>query len=87
MTNFQSYNITPELSQKLILEQFPEYGHLPVKSVEKQGHDNRTFRLGDEMLIRMPTDAQYALKVAKVQFTAEILVIWILNPTSANFFI
>lgn len=62
-----SLNITPELAHKLILKQFPEYGHLPVKSVEKQGHDNRSFRLGDEMLIRMPTDEQYALKVAKEQ--------------------
>lgn len=60
-------NITPELAQKLILEQFPEFGSLLITSVERQGHDNRTFRLGDEMLIRMPTDEQYALKVAKEQ--------------------
>lgn len=60
-------NITPELAHKLILEQFPEYSSLPVTSVERQGHDNRIFRLGDEMLIRMPTDESYALKVAKEQ--------------------
>jgi aminoglycoside phosphotransferase (APT) family kinase protein len=62
-----SINITPKLAQKLIAEQFPEYGHLTVESVERQGHDNRTFRLGDEMLIRMPTDESYASKVAKEQ--------------------
>ncbi|MEK6733778.1 MAG: aminoglycoside phosphotransferase family protein [Pseudomonadota bacterium] len=63
----KSINITPELAQKLIAEQFLEYASLPITSVESQGHDNRTFRLGDEMLIRMPTDYQYALKVAKEQ--------------------
>lgn len=60
-------NINPELAQKLILKQFPEFSSLLITSVEKQGHDNRTFRLGDEMLIRMPTDESYALKVAKEQ--------------------
>ncbi len=36
-------------------------------SVEKQGHDNRTYRLGNDMLIRMPTAESYALKVPKEQ--------------------
>lgn len=58
---------TPYLARKLILEQFPEYASLPLKDVEKQGHDNRTYRLGDHMLIRMPTAADYALKVPKEQ--------------------
>lgn len=58
---------TLNLARKLILAQFPEFSHLPVSEVEKQGHDNRTYRLGGEMLIRMPTDAVYALKVPKEQ--------------------
>lgn len=60
-------NINVELARRLIAEQFPEFSSLSITSVERQGHDNRTFRLGDEMLIRMPTDEQYALKVAKEQ--------------------
>jgi aminoglycoside phosphotransferase (APT) family kinase protein len=60
-------NITPELAHKLIVEQFPEYSHLPITSVEKQGHDNRTYRLGEDRLIRLPTDKSYALKVPKEQ--------------------
>ncbi|WP_367606739.1 aminoglycoside phosphotransferase family protein [Legionella sp. W05-934-2] len=60
-------DITPELARKLINEQFPEYADLPILSVEKQGHDNRTYRLGDDLLIRMPTDESYALKVPKEQ--------------------
>lgn len=60
-------HITPDLAHKLIVEQFPEYSHLQITDVEKQGHDNRTYRLGDDMLIRMPTAADYALKVPKEQ--------------------
>src|ERR1700677_729668 len=63
----QPFNITPALAGQLITEQFPEYAHLPVTSVDKQGHDNRTYRLGRDMLIRMPTAAAYALKVPKEQ--------------------
>lgn len=59
--------ITPALAHKLVAEQFPEYAGLPVRSVEKQGHDNRTYRLGDDLLIRMPTAESYALKVPKEQ--------------------
>ncbi len=59
--------ITSALARKLISQQFPEYAHLRVSEVEKQGHDNRTYRLGDHMLIRMPTAENYALKVPKEQ--------------------
>ena len=55
------------LARNLIAEQFPEYSNLPITDVEKQGHDNRTYRLGEHMLIRMPTAADYALKVPKEQ--------------------
>ena len=58
---------TLDLARKLIEEQFPEYASLSIVDVEKQGHDNRTYRLGEHMLIRMPTDADYALKVLKEQ--------------------
>jgi len=62
-----SFEITPYLAAQLIGEQFPEYAHLPITSVDKQGHDNRTYRLGNEMLIRMPAAKEYALKVPKEQ--------------------
>ncbi|MBS0236407.1 MAG: aminoglycoside phosphotransferase family protein [Proteobacteria bacterium] len=66
-TNNQLFPITLELARKLIAAQFPQYAHLPISEVEKQGHDNRTYRLGSDMLIRMPTDEAYALKVPKEQ--------------------
>lgn len=65
--DFDPNNITIDLEHKLIADQFPEYAHLNITDVEKQGHDNRTFRLGENMLIRMPTAESYALKVPKEQ--------------------
>jgi len=56
---------TLDLARKLIAEQFTEYASLIIVDVEKQGHDNRTYRLGRNMLIRMPTAKTYALKVPK----------------------
>ncbi len=58
---------TVDLARKLISQQFPESVHLPIIEVERQGHDNRTYRLGNDLLIRMPTAASYALKVPKEQ--------------------
>jgi len=66
-SSLKTLNISPDLARNLITEQFPEFAHLPIISVEKQGHDNRTYRLGNDMLIRMPTDDSYALKVPKEQ--------------------
>ena len=63
----QKIDITASLAHKLIENQFPEFAHLPITSVEKQGHDNCTYRLGHNMLIRMPTMECYALKVLKEQ--------------------
>lgn len=56
-----------ELAKKLIVTQFPEYADLNITDVEQQGHDNRTYRIGNDMLIRMPTAESYALKVPKEQ--------------------
>lgn len=64
---FSPNDITIDLAEKLILDQFPEFAHLNITEVEKQGHDNRTYRLGENMLIRMPTAESYALKVPKEQ--------------------
>lgn len=63
----QKLNITLELAKKLIATQFPEYADLNVREVEQQGQDNRTYRIGNDMLIRMPTAENYALKVPKEQ--------------------
>lgn len=74
---------TLELAHKLIAEQFPEYADLPITDVEKQGHDNRTYRLGNDMLIRMPTAECYALKVPKEQELLPQLAKYLSNSISA----
>ena len=57
-------NISLSLVRGLITNQFSEYAELPIEPVEKQGHDNRTFRLGQDMLVRMPSAEEYEEKVA-----------------------
>jgi aminoglycoside phosphotransferase (APT) family kinase protein len=57
--------ITPELVSRLVAAQFPQWAHLPVRPVEADGWDNATFRLGDEMSVRLPSGASYAAQVDK----------------------
>lgn len=64
---YQGLDITSSLAASLIATQFLEWAHLPIQPVTHQGHDNRTFRLGTTMLIRLPTAKAYALKVPKEQ--------------------
>ncbi|WP_433319814.1 aminoglycoside phosphotransferase family protein [Micromonospora sp. CA-269861] len=55
------------LVRRLVAEQFPQWAHLPVRPVEVDGWDNRTFHLGGTMTARLPSGAGYALQVAKEQ--------------------
>jgi aminoglycoside phosphotransferase (APT) family kinase protein len=55
--------IDASLVQQLVAGQFPKWADLPVKPVEIGGHDNRTFHLGCEMSVRMPSAKQYAAHV------------------------
>ncbi|MCC6793354.1 MAG: aminoglycoside phosphotransferase family protein, partial [Thermomicrobiales bacterium] len=59
--------ITAELVGRLIAEQFPAWAHLPLTKVEPGGWDNRTFRLGDELSARLPSNHWYREQVAKEQ--------------------
>ncbi len=63
-----SVEITTSLVKSLVSSQFPEWMHLPISPVKHGGHDNRTFHLGNQMLVRMPSGEEYAPKVAKEQF-------------------
>lgn len=55
------------LVRRLIVAQFPLWADLPIKPVELGGCDNRTFRLGNEMSIRLPSGEEYARQVKKEQ--------------------
>lgn len=67
------FDVSVSLIKNLIFEQFSQWKNLPIKEVEVQGWDNRTFRLGSEMLIRMPSAECYAVKVEKEQKWLPIL--------------
>lgn len=69
MTNSKTTEviINLNLAQRLIADQFPEWKNLPIKPVAESGWDNRTFHLGDDLLIRMPSAAHYASQVEKEQ--------------------
>jgi aminoglycoside phosphotransferase (APT) family kinase protein len=55
------------LARRLVDAQFPRWRHLPVSPVASGGWDNRTFHLGDEMTVRLPSAAAYSLQVEKEQ--------------------
>ncbi|PBC70780.1 aminoglycoside phosphotransferase (APT) family kinase protein [Streptomyces sp. TLI_235] len=57
--------IDAALVTRLIAAQFPQWRDLPVTPVEVDGWDNRTYRLGAGMTVRLPTAAGYAPAVAK----------------------
>lgn len=59
--------IDAELVRRLVASQFPRWASLPVRPVSVQGVDNRTFRLGTDLSVRLPTGDWYALQVAKEQ--------------------
>ena len=57
-------DITPALVTRLIAAQFPRWAGLPVRPVP-DGWDNTTFRLGEDMSVRLPSAARYAEQVDK----------------------
>lgn len=57
--------IDAALVKRLIATQFPQWAELPVTPVEVDGWDNRTYRLGTDMTVRLPTAAGYVAGVAK----------------------
>ncbi|MEY4222335.1 MAG: hypothetical protein RL334_977, partial [Chloroflexota bacterium] len=39
---------------RLLAAQFPRWADLPIQPVSSSGTDNALYRLGDEMLVRLP---------------------------------
>lgn len=56
------------LVRNLLAAQFPEWAELSLGPVRPGGWDNRTFRLGDDMLVRLPSAEPYAGQVEKEQY-------------------
>src|ERR1017187_24800 len=47
--------ITADVAARLVAAQFPQWAGLPVTPVTLNGQDNTTFRLGNELSIRLPS--------------------------------
>ena len=59
--------IDEQLARRLVDAQFPQWRDLPIAPVPLGGVDNRTYRLGDELSVRLPSADWYALQVEKEQ--------------------
>ncbi len=57
--------INTSLVRYLVRTQFPQWANLPIRPVEPGGWDNRTFRLGEQMSVRLPSAAGYVAQVEK----------------------
>lgn len=54
-----------EQVRRLVEEQFPQWTGLSIEPVPKGGWDNWTFRLGTDMVVRLPSAPEYAQAVEK----------------------
>ncbi len=68
MRSNEKIDIDADLVRRLIAAQFPQWTEFPVKPVEMGGWDNRTFHLGDHMLVRLPSAEKYSSQVEKEQY-------------------
>lgn len=71
------------LVSKLIKEQFPQWSHLAIKPVQQSGHDNRTFHLGENMSVRLPSGEAYVGQITKEATWLPILQKGLHLPISA----
>jgi len=58
-------DITVDLVHRLVTGQFPQWSDLPIRPVATQGNDNRTFRLGDDLAVRLPSHESYVDGISK----------------------
>jgi aminoglycoside phosphotransferase (APT) family kinase protein len=58
-------DIEVEVVRRLVADQFPEWSDLPITPVPRQGNDNRTFRLGEELAVRLPSHERYVAGIIK----------------------
>ena len=61
-----------QLVRRLLASQFPQWAGLPLRSAPG-GVDNRTFRLGEQMSVRLPNGDWYAQQVDKEQHWLPLL--------------
>ncbi len=60
-------SINDTLVRRLITDQFPQWEDLAIRPVTPGGWDNRTFRLGELLSVRLPSAPSYEAQVEKEQ--------------------
>jgi aminoglycoside phosphotransferase (APT) family kinase protein len=59
--------IDVDLVRRLVDAQFPVWSTMDVRAVDESGWDNRSFRLGQDLIIRLPSAESYAAQVDREQ--------------------
>ncbi|GAA1187432.1 aminoglycoside phosphotransferase family protein [Pseudonocardia alaniniphila] len=57
MMHSDEVRVTPEVASRLIVDQFPQWRHLPIRAVVADGTDYAIYRIGDELAARFPLRA------------------------------
>lgn len=57
-----------------------QYENLLIKEVEFQGHDNRTYKLGDDFCIRIPSHMQYNKQIIQMSELLQFIKVSIKIP-------
>ncbi|MDA1073906.1 MAG: phosphotransferase [Proteobacteria bacterium] len=87
MSSDTPVRIDSALVKLLVESQFPVWADLPVTPVALSGWDNRTFHLGERMIVRLPSGRHYAAAVAprsgQHSFRGGSLKIWDRQARSA----
>src|SRR5438132_5593149 len=70
-------DIDAELVRRLLAEQFPEWAELPIAPVPSAGTVNALYRLGDDMVVRLPRVERWAVAAEKehewlIKFAAQL---------------
>jgi aminoglycoside phosphotransferase (APT) family kinase protein len=60
-------HIDEALVRRLLTAQFPHWAELPVRPVAEPGWDNMTYRLGDDMSVRLPRFERWVGQVEREQ--------------------
>lgn len=76
-------DITVDLVRRLVAGQFPHWSHLPIRPVATQGNDNRTFRLGEHLAVRLPSHESYVAAISKEDRFLPLLAAHLSAPVPA----
>jgi aminoglycoside phosphotransferase (APT) family kinase protein len=60
-------DIDADLVRRLVAAQFPQWAELPLTPVEPRGTDNALYRLGEDMVARLPTRERTSATLKKEQ--------------------